>query len=92
MVGIGGWAEKFGHYTWLVTQKDNFSNIGLGCRRGRSDGGGKYHETMLRMQCRETSEGNWSRDSSVVAKEGSPVGNPAGSHGVARLAKQPNLN
>ena len=47
---------------------------------------------MLRMQCRETSEGNWSRDSSVVAKEGSPVGNPAGSHGVARLAKQPNLN
>ena len=44
------------------------------------------------MQFRETSEGNWSRDSSVVAKEDSPVGNLAGSNGVARLAKQPNLN
>ena len=52
----------------------------------------KYHEIILRMQCRETIEGNWSRDSSFVAKEGSPVGNPGGSHGVARLAKQPNLN
>ena len=47
---------------------------------------------MLRMQCRETSEGNWSRESSVVAKEGNSVDNPAGTHGVARLAKQPNLN
>ena len=47
---------------------------------------------MLRMQCRETREGKWSRDSSVVAKEGSLVGNPAGSYGVARLAKKPNLN
>ena len=44
------------------------------------------------MQCRETSEGNWSRDSSVVAKEGGPLGNPGGSHGVASLAKQLNQN
>ena len=30
---IGGWAEKFGNFTWLVVQKDNFANFGWGCPR-----------------------------------------------------------
>ena len=27
MIGIGGWAEKFGHYTWLVTQRTIFLTL-----------------------------------------------------------------